>query len=281
MKRDTIIDRQKVRPSSAAGVFYPAEKSVLSRDLSVLLENAPVEKVPRPIRGMVVPYAGYVYSGGVAARAYRQILQREYEVIVVIGSSATERFDCISIYSGSAFDTPLGPIPVHKHLAYKLSAAHPDIQLTESGFDLAEHAIEVQMPFLTYVQKHAEVLPIMMGSETLYTMEILKDGLISVLNGRNFLVVACSELSHGYSDSQARRLDNKALNAIEKFSAEELHAGIIDNDCEMRGVGPALVTMRVSAHFNARESRILLYRTSGEVTGNRDKVVGFVSAIFY
>ncbi len=246
-----------------------------------MLENAPVASVPRPIRGMIVPYAGYVYSGGVAARAYRQIMQHEYEVIVVIGSSGNETFDCISIYPGSAFETPLGNIPVHKHLAYKLSAAHPDIQLTNSGFDPGDQAIEVQMPFLSYVQEKPEILPIMMCSETLYTMEILREGLIEVLQGRDFLLVSCSELSRGYNDSQARKLDTRTLETINRFSAEELHAGIIDHDCEMAGFGPAVAVMKVSQHFGARQSQIMLYRTSGEVTGKRDNVVGFASAIFY
>ena len=271
----------KIRKAAVAGSFYPAKKETLERDVAVFLENSlPVEIVTR-IYGIAVPHAGYMYSGGVAARAYRQVMDREFDIVVVISPSHRVYFEEISVFNGTAYQTPLGNIPVDQHSAKKLASLHPGILYSDLGHDIEEHALEVQLPFLQHIFYDFTLLPIVMGNQDKANVEILADALAKLLVDKKALIVASSDLSHFHSYEKAKTLDNVVVEDVAQYNytklAEDLQKGL----CEMCGAGPVLATMKACEKLGANKAKVLLYRNSGDVTGDRDKVVGYMSAMFY
>ncbi len=271
----------KIRKAAVAGTFYPAKKETLERDVAVFLENSlPVEIVTR-IFGIAVPHAGYMYSGGVAARAYRQVMDRDFDLVVVISPSHRIYFEEISVYNGAAYQTPLGDIPVDQDSAKKLASLHPGILYSDLGHDIDEHALEVQLPFLQQVFYDFKLLPIIMGNQDAANIEILTDALTKLLADKKALIVASSDLSHFHSYEKAKTLDNVVVEDVARYDYKKLAGDLQKGLCEMCGAGPVITTMKVCEKLGANKSKVLLYRNSGDVTGDRDQVVGYMSAMFY
>jgi AmmeMemoRadiSam system protein B len=273
--------RDKIRPAGVAGNFYSANKMVLERDLSLLLENSPIIENSHPVRGLIVPHAGYIYSGGVAARAYSQIISQNYDLAVIIAPSHHEYFEFLSVYSGYAFESPVGLVLVDQNSADEFASLHPDIQLSERGYSLSEHSLEVQLPLLKWVQDNIKILPIMMAKQGHESNQILTEALTGFLKDKNYLVIASSDLSHFHSDQVARSLDQVVVNHINNFEPDKLFEDIIGKRCEMCGYGAVIVTMKVNSNLNSNHAKVLIYRTSGDLTGDKTSVVGYLSAIIY
>lgn len=276
-----MIRRDEIRPAGVAGLFYPADKETLERDISLFLENAPLLSLPTPIRAMIVPHAGYMYSGGVAAHAYRQVVDKKYEVVVLIGPSHRDFFEFISIFPGKALQTPLGELPLDNRLIDELVSLHPDIRLSRRGFSSNEHSLEVQLPFLKWMRAEAGVVPLIMGQQSAELIRILRQALVKVLKNRNFLAIASSDLSHFYADAKARELDRVVITDVSDFAPDRLLDDIASRKCEMCGYGPAITAMMVARDCGAKKGQVLLYRNSGDVSGNKREVVGYLSGIFY
>lgn len=276
-----MIQRDEIRPPGVAGLFYPAETVTLERELSLFLESAPLVSLPGPVRAMIVPHAGYMYSGGVAARAYRLIMDKTYDAAVIIAPSHHESFQFAAIYPGKALGTPLGDIPLHRELIDELLAAHPDIRLSKRGFAPNEHSLEVQLPFLKWVIDGIKIVPVMMGYQTEESINILHNALSQSLARRNCLLIASTDLSHFYSDQKARALDQVVIDAVNEFAPERLLDDIEHRRCEMCGYGPAVAAMKVARDCGATEAKALLYRNSGDITGDKHGVVGYLAGVFY
>ena len=133
-----------VRPAGVAGKFYSSDRNVLEREIALFLENSlPVERTAK-IKGMLAPHAGYMFSGGVAARAYRQILDEEYDLVVIVSPSHQEAFDGVSVFSGNAYETPLGRLNCDQDVANELKMKDPNIIISQKGHSAQEHSLEVQ-----------------------------------------------------------------------------------------------------------------------------------------
>lgn len=274
-------EEHSIRPPGVAGLFYPADKIVLEKDLSLLLESAPVEQFPRPIRGMIVPHAGYTYSGGVAARAYRQIVGAKYDIVVVIAPAHRLHFHNPTVFPGKAFRTPLGELPVDRSFVHLLTRKHPEIELSTRGYEADEHSLEVQLPFIQWVLDRVKIVPIMMGEQNGETIDLLSNALTDTLRGKNFLVIASSDLSHYYPDARARAKDQVVINHVNRFEPDELYEDIETGRCEMCGYGPAITAMKVAQAAGAKTGKVLLYRNSGDITRDRSNVVGYLAGVFY
>ncbi len=275
-----MSNTQKIRHPAVAGMFYPEKKISLDQDVAMVLEESREIDVKGDIIGMVVPHAGYMYSGGVAARAYRQLVDSDIEIVVVIAPSHCEYFTEISIYDGFAYTTPLGTLPVDKDLAQQLAEQSPQIVLSEKGHRFEEHALEVQLPFLQKVIENFRFVPIVMGEHSQDNINSLANGLSQVLHGKKALIVASSDLSHFYNDEKANLLDQVVVDDIENFDDDKLFRDLQSGECEMCGGGPAVAAMKACKQLGATKSQVLLYRNSGDITGDRDEVVGYLSAIF-
>lgn len=275
-----MSNSQKIRPPAVAGMFYPEKKIVLDQEVAMVLEESREIDLQGDIVGMVVPHAGYMYSGGVAARAYRQVVDSDVEVVVVISPSHCEYFTEISVYDGYAYSTPLGTLPVDKELAQELVAQSPQIVLSEKGHRFEEHALEVQLPFLQKTIDKFRFIPVVMGEHSQDNIRSLANGLAQVLKGKKSLLIASTDLSHFYDDEKANSLDQVVVDDIENFDDAKLFRDLQSGECEMCGGGPAIAVMKASKLLGATKSQVLLYRNSGDITGDHGEVVGYLSALF-
>jgi AmmeMemoRadiSam system protein B len=276
-----MLENLRIREPGVAGSYYSRDKMILERELSMFVEAAPLLDLSRSIRGILVPHSGYLYSGGVAARAYSQIANKNYKTIIILAPTTTENYDFCSIFPGMGYSTPLGEIPIDKSLSKKLVAFSPDIQFSEFGHSLAEHTQEVQLPFLQWCLGKFQIVPIVMGVQNEVMIETLTEALSALVPGEDSLLIASSDLSHQYPLSKAKKIDQNTLDAIAEFNENRVLEEIQDGRVEMTGYGPVIVTMKIAKKLGASESKILLYRNSGDINGDYQQVDGYLSAVFY
>ena len=277
----------EIRPAAVAGAFYPDDPDKAQAMVDQYL--APARSLDGEPMALIVPHAGWVYSGQVAAVAYKQIERIEYDAIVIVGSRHTDyAFDGISVYAQGAYQTPVGAVAVDEALAAQLLAAHERI-VFERGVHEREHSIEVQLPFLRRVCPDCAFVPVIIGSPTPENLDILSEALVDVLRDKKALVIASSDLSHYSPYDDAVRVDTATLVAIETLDAERVSAvmasqmalGVPNLVTCACGEGAIVVTMRVAQALGADHARILRYANSGDAGGDLSRVVGYGAAMFW
>lgn len=276
-----MSDQSFVRPAGVAGKFYSADAKILEREMALFLENSFRKERSAPVKGLLCPHAGYMYSGGVAARAYRQVYEEEYDLVVVIAPSHHEAFPGVSVFSGQAYETPAGRMECDLEVAQRL-AWDPQIDISLKGHSAEEHSLEVQLPFLHEVLAEGyKLVPLVMGEQNYQLARRLAHTLHEALTGRKVLVVASSDLSHFYPDEEARAKDKLVEDAVAAFDIMGLSEKIESKEAQMCGFGPTLAMMIYARLAGATKSEVLLYRNSSDVTGDRSQVVGYLSAMLY
>lgn len=266
-----------VRDPILAGSWYPAAPAELTAAVTGYLTNAgPVEATGRPV-GLIVPHAGYRYSGPVAGHAYRVIKGRDYDTVVVIAPSHHLRFDGVSVYNGAAYRTPLGDVPIDRNL---VEALREDLNRVRYRAEAhaREHSLEIQLPFLQTALADFRLVPLVMGSDDLATCRWLADRLAEVLKDRSALLIASTDLSHFQDDKTARRLDGVVREQVAAFDPINLHQRLREGACEACGGGPMVTVMLAARALGADKGVFLNYATSGDVTGERRRVVGYLAA---
>ncbi len=269
-----------IREPAVAGLFYPDLQTVLSRNVDELLLRAASRTIRGSLRGLIAPHAGYVYSGSTAAIGFKLLKERHFDSIIIVGPSHREYFDGVSIYDGDAYKTPLGVVEVDAALRDRLRQAWPAVTVSESGHNL-EHAIEVQLPFLQRLFGSFSFVPIVMGDQKPAYCEQLADALADACRGMNVLLVASSDLSHYHPYKSAIDLDRKVLEEIEQYNTEGLMKKLEREEAEACGGGPIVVVMRAARRLGATSSKVLHYCNSGDISGEKDAVVGYVSAVLF
>ncbi len=272
-----------IRRSSHAGSFYPSDPVVLAGQIKEMLEAASIEGEIGKVVGLVSPHAGYMYSGGCAAHGYRTIAKKKYDVVVVISPSHQVFFDGASVFNGGGYETPLGVVYTELDLAKEIGNVHPKVTLSATGHiggRAAEHALEVQLPFLQVVLGDFKLVPIVMGDQEQDVVTALAEVLSSKLSNRNALIVASSDLSHYYPAEKALKMDGGVINAIEKYDWKLLQDRVVGGTSQACGAGPIACCMYASKRLGANRARVAKYTHSGIVTGDNSEVVGYLSAIF-
>lgn len=269
----------KIRHQQVAGYFYPAEKDKLQKDISSLLQSAKTEKSFNKIFGIVSPHAGYIYSGKTAAYVYNLLKDKSYKTVIVISPSHAEYFPGISIYDGDAYETPLGIVEIDQVMTDKLVE---DSKIIFRGIQghRKEHALEVQIPFLQSVLNDFKIVPIVMGDQSKMFVDELAERIAKVVNDET-LVVASSDMSHFYDAEEADRLDSVVEKRIIDFDFEQLLKDLDDKECEACGGGIIAVMMKAASLKNITKSVVLNRSDSGDVTGDKSEVVGYLSAVVY
>jgi len=278
----------RVRPAAVAGSWYPSDPDELARVVDEML--AAVEPIDGGPIGLVVPHAGYVYSGPVAACGFKQLEQGEYDVAVIIASDHQPPLsDPISVWAEGGFETPLGVVPVDAELAQALIAADPCITFDPATHE-GEHPIEIELPFLQRVCPNCSIVPILMGADDEETVQALTHALLAALHGRRAVVIASSDLSHYPAYDDALTVDGATLGAIETFdparvreTTDELMRSDFTNlvTCAC-GEAPILVTMRIAQGLGADTVTVLRYANSGDSPyGDRGQVVGYGAVMFW
>lgn len=269
-----------IREPAVAGMFYPGNARELASKVDSLIGAR--AQAASPVRVMVVPHAGYAYSGAIAGRAFAR-LSSPPERAFIIGPSHVEAFPYTSVFNGGAYRTPLGDVAVDKEAVYGLLTSERRIKESPSGHVLAdggrgEHAIEVELPFLQRSAPAARVIPIIMGSQSWDACETLGSALRRVVDWSRDVIIASSDLSHFYDDERARELDGVFCAALMTLDAAELHAQLERGACEACGGGPVVASLIASAGLRGRACEILARGNSGDISGDYSSVVGYVSA---
>ncbi|NJD22872.1 MAG: AmmeMemoRadiSam system protein B [Melioribacter sp.] len=270
---------KNVREPAVAGMFYPASSVKLKEDIQHLLDTYKPQEKFKNVVGIVSPHAGYAYSGKTAAFAYNAVKGKNYKTIIVISPSHREYFAGISIYNGDAYKTPLGEVPINKKMRYELILDSKIIFNGISGHR-AEHAVEVQIPFMQMTMNDFSIVPIVMGDQNRMCINELSQRLASVMNDET-LIVASSDLSHFYSKEQADKRDSIVEKRIAEFDYENLQNDLEVGKCEACGGGTIVTMMKTAALFNKKKSKVLSRTDSGDVTGDNSEVVGYLSAVVY
>jgi AmmeMemoRadiSam system protein B len=274
-----MVPSERIRESVAAGSFYPADPDGLRRLIEGFLYDAGSSDL-KNIKGIVCPHAGYIYSGQVAAYSYRQIADDKFDSIFLIGPSHTEYFNFSSIYSGDAYMTPLGLVYVDKERSKKLAGKSESIKLSLYGHK-DEHSLEVQLPFLQVLFEDMKIVPIVIGQQSSQNIKELGESIGELFKNENILIVASTDLSHYHPYNTAVILDQKVEKLINDYDPEALMTEFINDNVEMCGGGPVISTIIASTILGADTAKILDYKNSGDVSGDKSAVVGYLSAAFY
>jgi AmmeMemoRadiSam system protein B len=275
-----------IRKAAVAGTWYPGSKARLEAAVDALLAAAD-RRTPMPatsggadladIVAFVAPHAGLMYSGGVAAHAYRLLRNRPIDVSVLVGPSHFVGFEGVSVYRGRGFDTPLGLAAIDDELTAALVAATPVVSDRPDAHE-REHSLELQLPFLKRLVPEAAIVPLLMGHQRRETCRALGEALGRVLAGRNGLLIASTDLSHYYDASTAASLDRVVIDHIARFDVEGLQDALERRPEHACGGGPLVAVMRAAALLGARDGLVLDYADSGDVSGDKTSVVGYLAA---
>lgn len=270
---------ESIRESIAAGSFYPASPDGLRSQINEFLDNAELSDIEN-IKAIVCPHAGYIYSGQVAAYSYRQIAGKKFDSVFLIAPSHSEYFNFSSIYGGDAYRTPLGLVYIDKERSKILADKSERIKLSLYGHR-DEHSLEVQLPFLQVLFEDIKIVPIVIGQQSSQNIKELGNSIGELFKNEKILIVASTDLSHYHPYDIAVTLDQKVNKLISDFDHEALMTEFITNNAEMCGGGPVISAMIASKILSANTSKILNYKNSGDVSGDKSAVVGYLAAAFY
>lgn len=281
------IEEGSTREPVVAGTFYPGNESELSSMIDEFFEKVELPELDKYIRAIIVPHAGYVYSGQVAAYGYKALIgpsasSGPIKTIVLIGNSHKEYFDGISVYEKGYYKTPLGNVAVDADLAKKIIDSNEKIFYKESAH-AEEHSLEVQLPFLQKALDDFKIVPIIIGNQP-GIVDILISALKPLIDD-NTLIIASSDLSHYPNYEDAKYSDNKVIEAILTGERENLSNTIFQLEKE---VIPNLQTCAcgqdsieaVMDLMKGKNIKLLDSANSGDVSGDMSRVVGYATIVF-
>ncbi len=278
-----------IRSPVVAGRFYPGSASALRKTIEKFMADAVPVQVTNPL-AIVVPHAGYIFSGQIAADGFRQAADHPYDVVVILGTNHTSgSFRKISIYPGDGFSTPLGVTMIDKEVVKALLAADPDCILDKSLHD-QEHSVEVQIPFIQVLFPEARIVPVVVGSPDIGLCTRFGEALTGVLKNRRALIVASADLSHYPDADAAEDVDRKTLAAMEKLdpallqktTQAQMRRGIPNLHTCACGEAVAMAAMSAAKAMGATAGKVIRYAHSGDVpVGERDRVVGYGAVVYY
>ena len=282
------ISVDDIRAAAVAGSWYPDDPAELARMVDGFLDAVmPVDGEPL---GLLVPHAGYYYSGATAACAFKQLAGIPYEVAVIIAADHQQPVSRpISVWARGGFATPLGVVPVAEELAQALVDTNFRIRF-DPDTHAGEHGIEMALPFLQRVCPGCAIVPILMGQRDRHTVNALTEALTAHLSGRRAVVIASSDLSHYPAHTAAMKADRAMLAALEtggpemvqKAVREVENAGIPNLVTAACGQGPIQVMMRVARNLGADTTTILGHATSAHAAeGRTNRVVGYGAVMLW
>lgn len=260
---------QSIKHPAVAGLFYPADAQALQQEIERFLSSVGPVHSPPP-KALIVPHAGYVYSGAIAASAYASLLPAREKItrVVILAPAHRLAFKGIAYTSASQFKTPLGLIPVDRQALAPVTAL-PQLRENDLAFE-DEHSIEVQLPFLQQVLDVFSIVPLLVGDASdLQVAEILQQ----LWGGDETLIVVSSDLSHYLDYDTATRMDRETTRAIESMRPEAIS---YHSAC---GRTPVCGLLRI-ARTHGLSAKTLDLRNSGDTAGSHDRVVGYGAYVF-
>jgi AmmeMemoRadiSam system protein B/AmmeMemoRadiSam system protein A len=279
----TGLGPSEIRPPAVAGQFYPGSAGDLKLAVEKFLENALPPQGINPL-AIIVPHAGYIYSGQIAADGWNQARNTDYDTIVLLGTNHTSPYlHKIALYPEGGFQTPLGIAMIDAEITSELLSSSVDCT-ADKGPHAHEHSIEVQIPFTQTLFPQAKIMAAIVGDADINRCARFGKALASTLKNRRALIVASSDLSHYPSAKDAEEVDMKTLEAIATLDPEKLQATIRSQTARRIpnlstcacGEAPIMVAMAAAREMGATKGKMISHAHSGNIPiGDRDRVVGY------
>jgi len=287
---------ESIREPAFAGSFYPANKEELAESIDKFMLEAKPSTLDKEILALIVPHAGYDYSGGVATYGYKALQNssnlNDIRTVILIGNSHQEYFEGASVYSGDYYRTPLGDVEIDKGLVKKIIDSNEKISFRESAHS-NEHSLEVQLPFLQRIFSAQgrpasgwKIVPIIIGNQP-GAVEILINSLKNLVNNETLLIIS-SDLSHYPNYEDAKYSDNKVIEAILTGKRENLQEIILELEEEnipnlqTCACGQQAIEVTLGVLGGSANIKLLKYSNSGDVEiGDKSRVVGYATIAFY
>jgi len=267
----------EVRAAKVAGQFYPDEPAELRALVQELLDRQPEPVIAKRPRALIVPHAGYQYSGLIAANAYRQLQGHRYDGVVVVGFTHRMRFDGSSVETREAVQTPLGEIPVDQEAAAILQS-FPGITHDEAAHESPEHSLEVQLPFLQVVLPRFRLVPMLMGGATREEASRLAEALAALSRFRDYLFVFSTDLSHYHPYDEAETLDERTIDAILHETPQAVDQLFDRGELEACGRGPIVASLFLADRLGYLSRTLFTHANSGDTwVGTQASVVGYAA----
>jgi len=277
-----------VRTPAVAGRFYPGRAEDLLREVreftspKTAIETGRVDAI-----GCVAPHAGYIYCGGVAGAVYSRL--KIPERCVILCPNHTGKGRPLAIMANTTWQTPLGEVAADADMAARLLRRFPALE-EDSAAHRAEHAIEVQLPFLQASRPELKIVPIAIGTSDFDVLRGLGETLAEVIADHHeedqkterqakVLIIASSDMNHYESDTITRIKDHKAIARVLAMDARGLWEVVLNEDISMCGFGPTVVMLTAAKLLGATSATLVKYATSGDVSGDYDSVVGYAGII--
>jgi AmmeMemoRadiSam system protein B len=266
-----------VRLPAVAGQFYPRDSETLREEVSSYIVQSPSHEPVRAL-GCVVPHAGYMYSGHVAGAVFARLEIPAHCILLCPNHTGMGR--PVAIMSEGAWETPLGNVSIDTSIAAMLKQRFPLLH-EDSAAHRAEHAAEVELPFLQLRQPRIKFVPIALGTRQFDTLENLGYAIAEVVAALKepTLIVASSDMNHYESDTITRVKDHKAIERILTLDARGLYDVVTDQDISMCGFGPTVAMLTAAKQLGASSAELVKYATSGDISGDRNMVVGYAGVI--
>ncbi len=265
---------------NVAGQFYSADPQQLSKDIDAFKSKSPSIKMNGRVRMLMVPHAGYEFSGAIAGAGYQAVASQVVKTVIVVAPSHFTDLTGVSIWPSGSFQTPLGDIAVDEDLAQKLLKADPRFANLPKIFD-REHALEVQLPFIEKTWPHARLVPVIIGQPEPSICRALAEALMRLTANRDdVLIVLSTDLSHYHDYQTAKQMDALTIEAVLNKDAKSLWEGVFSRRMELCGFTPVIAGLVIAQELSLK-TQLIVKANSGDVTGDKSRVVGYAAIAFY
>lgn len=265
-----------IRRPVVAGQFYPQTEASLRKMLSGLIDPASEKQ---DAIGVIMPHAGYVYSGQVAGLTISKVELKK--TVIILGTNHTGSGERFGIMTSGSWMTPLGEVKIDTEIACSI-LKEGSLLKEDTLAHLQEHSIEVEIPFLQYLKNDIKIVPISVSpqaelSECQRLGEDIANGFKKI--GRSGLFMASTDMTHYESEEIAREKDRLAIDAIMDMSEEKLFNVVKEKDISMCGLSAACGLISVCKNLGAKKAGLVKYQTSGDISGDYSSVVGYAGMI--
>ena len=271
-----------IRPSALAGTWYEGNPKALARAVDQYLDQAEIPELPGDVVALIAPHAGHIYSGPVAGYAFATVRGATPDLVAVLSPMHQAYYEPLLTTAHTAYSTPLGQIPVDEESVSALDSHIKEILgygLTRVAYD-QEHSLEIELPFLQRaLAGDFKLLPVMVRAQSSRISKQLGAALAETLRGRNALLVASTDLSHFYTQKEALTFDTEMLRRIESFSPEDVFCAEEEAKGFACGLGALTAVLWAAKGLGADTVKVLHHATSGDVTGDYSRVVGYGAAV--
>jgi len=272
----------ETRYPAVAGAFYPGDKTELKMMVEAHLDN--VQNLPEidgRIIALIVPHAGLVYSGRIAAYGYKLLEKTDINRVILCGLSHQFWFEGVSVYGPDIYwKTPLGTVPCDNDLCRQMIDFSEKIDVVPEAH-LKEHCLEVQLPYLQTVLKDFKIVPAIIGKQDSGSIKLMGDVLSSLSFDERTIMVASTDWQHYRSADEGWKYDSVGIACLEDLDPDRLEKSLDNGRVEMCGGGSTVAVIRAAMAYGANRVKILRYGDSGDISGDKNRVVSYLAAVLY